>query len=611
MAGDARFVVSRSPRAARLLRELRARAGAGARRRRVRGARRPGRRRGTPTSSRRCSARSATHGSSTATRGSSPRRRGRLRHLLGASGATTTRDLLSLLVANAVTGAASLFPRELLDFALPFPPAQFDALPRPLDRAGRARAGRHRLRRPAALRLRPARRRRRSATPRRTGSPELRDRARPACAATRASGSRRGGSLYFGDVCRLDAVRDDPAAALRRRDARRQAARARALLRTPTAPRCRRSALARAALRELAGRPRDARRRDDARLRVRLAAGCSRPPRATARARACASTRVPPPDLGPRPGARRPAAPGPRMIAEKIAPLELSVRDDAPAAREPPDPDDRPASTSSAATSRSSTSPAGSPSAALRVRVVTVDPVPPLPRSWRQQVEAYSGLAGLFDRVEVEFGRESPGLEVSRADRFVATHLVDAPTSPRDACAELGGERFLYLIQEYEPFTFPMGTLAALADESYRLPPPRAVLDRAPARLLPPPRHRRLRGRAGAGDAPRRRSRTRSRRCEPPTAAELAGAQHAPAAVLRAARAARRAQHVRARPARASAARSSSGAFAGWELHGIGDGRAAAGASTSAAGARSSSSGAPTQGELRRPAARRTTSASR
>src|SRR5205807_4870301 len=34
-------------------------------------------------------------------------------------------SLLSLMVANAVTGAASLFPRALLDDALPFPPAQF------------------------------------------------------------------------------------------------------------------------------------------------------------------------------------------------------------------------------------------------------------------------------------------------------------------------------------------------------------------------------------------------------------------------------------------------------------------------------------------------------
>ena len=34
-------------------------------------------------------------------------------------------EMLSLLVANCVTGAASLFPRALLDDALPLPPAQF------------------------------------------------------------------------------------------------------------------------------------------------------------------------------------------------------------------------------------------------------------------------------------------------------------------------------------------------------------------------------------------------------------------------------------------------------------------------------------------------------
>jgi hypothetical protein len=34
-------------------------------------------------------------------------------------------DIASLLMANSVTGAASLAPRRLLDYALPFPPAQF------------------------------------------------------------------------------------------------------------------------------------------------------------------------------------------------------------------------------------------------------------------------------------------------------------------------------------------------------------------------------------------------------------------------------------------------------------------------------------------------------
>ncbi len=85
-------------------------------------------------------------------------------------------------------------------------------------------------------------------------------------------------------------------------------------------------------------------------------------------------------------------------------------------------------------------------------------------------VESYSGLGGLFDRVEVAFGRgRGLGSTVSPADRFIATtwwtaHIAAAATRA------LSGHRFVYLIQEYEPFTFPMGTYAALAEESYRFP---------------------------------------------------------------------------------------------------------------------------------------------
>ena len=56
-----------------------------------------------------------------------------------------------------------------------------------------------------------------------------------------------------------------------------------------------------------------------------------------------------------------------------------------------------------------------------RVRILTVDPVGVLPASWRRTLESYSGLSGLFERVEVEFGRESQGIEMSRFDRFIAT----------------------------------------------------------------------------------------------------------------------------------------------------------------------------------------------
>jgi hypothetical protein len=101
-----------------------------------------------------------------------------------------------------------------------------------------------------------------------------------------------------------------------------------------------------------------------------------------------------------------------------------------------------------------------------RVRIVTVDPVGPLPRDWQDQIQAYSGLAGLFDRVEIVFGRGAAPLEVSPSDAFVASTWWTAHIAHR-AVTELGRRGFLYLVQEYEPFTFPMGSYAALARESY------------------------------------------------------------------------------------------------------------------------------------------------
>ena len=102
------------------------------------------------------------------------------------------------------------------------------------------------------------------------------------------------------------------------------------------------------------------------------------------------------------------------------------------------------------------------------MRLVTVDPVGPLPRRWRQELEAYAGLRGAFDQLEVAFGRET-GLTVSPADAFVATTWWTAHVA--HAAAEAAGrDRFLYLIQEYEPFTFAMGSYAALAAASYELP---------------------------------------------------------------------------------------------------------------------------------------------
>jgi glycosyltransferase involved in cell wall biosynthesis len=105
-----------------------------------------------------------------------------------------------------------------------------------------------------------------------------------------------------------------------------------------------------------------------------------------------------------------------------------------------------------------------------RVRIITVDPTPPLPADWREQVEAYSGLGGAMSRVEVAFARESgEPIAVSPGDRFVATTWWTAYHA-RDAIRLTGRPRFLYLIQEYEPFTFVMGSWAAIAMETYTFP---------------------------------------------------------------------------------------------------------------------------------------------
>ena len=105
-----------------------------------------------------------------------------------------------------------------------------------------------------------------------------------------------------------------------------------------------------------------------------------------------------------------------------------------------------------------------------RVRLVTVDPTPPLPRDWRGRVESFAGLGGLFENVEVAFGRDRDApLELNAEDSLIATTWWTAHIAGR-MLPSLERQRFLYLIQEYEPYTFPAGSLAALAKATYDLP---------------------------------------------------------------------------------------------------------------------------------------------
>ena len=150
----------------------------------------------------------------------------------------------------------------------------------------------------------------------------------------------------------------------------------------------------------------------------------------------------------------------------------------------------------------------------------------------------------MFERVEVAFGRESQGLEVSRSDRFIATTWWSAHVAA-NAMRALGGGRFLYMIQEYEPFTFAMGTWAALARESYGFDH-RALFSTELLRDYF--RAHRLGVYAGGPKRGDRASASFQNAITPvaPPAARPGRPHHPQAAVLRAPRAPRRAQPVRA-----------------------------------------------------------------
>jgi glycosyltransferase involved in cell wall biosynthesis len=374
-------------------------------------------------------------------------------------------DIASVLMANSVTGAASLFRRDLLDYALPFPPSQFhhfhdhwlgltalalgdvEFVKRPLYDYVQHRG--------AVLGHAEA-----------NFMPRLGDRLRGWRRPLRGR-VRLWRLTYFVDVCRLLQfstilmLRCGHTMAPRKR---------RALERFMRADRSLRPVgwlLARS-VRELVGKPETL----GAELGMLFGFGWRHAAAAQARAgrpprRLRLDTR-PPPRLALRPGIRGPEAPTLQVVHEKLAPLNLSVRDDAPARVNILIP--------TIDLAHFFGGYIGKFNLALRlaergrrVRVLTTDPVGPLPPTWRQDVEAYSGLSGLFERVELVFGRESPAIEVSRSDRFIATTWWTAHLA-RQALAGSADERFLYLIQEYEPFTFPMGSMAALAGESYTFP---------------------------------------------------------------------------------------------------------------------------------------------
>ena len=374
-------------------------------------------------------------------------------------------DISSVLMANSVTGAASLFPRCAAGCRTAVSARSVPPLPRPLDRALRARARGHRVRagplydyvqhRAAVL-----------GHARANTMPTLGDRLRGWRRPLRDR-VRLWRLTYFVDACRL--MQFATILLLRCGDEMPEPKR-RALERFLHADRSPAELgwLAARAGRELVGKPETLGAELGLffgfawRHALRAMARVGEPPR-----RMRLDSR-PPPRLSLKPGQRGPDSPSVRLISEKLQPLDVAVREDAPARVNILIPKIDLKHFFGGYIGKLNLARRLAERGA-RVRVVTVDPVGPLPADWKNRVEAYAGLAGVFDQVEVTFAREAVALEVSRDDHFVATtwwtaHLAKA------ALDDLERQRFLYLIQEYEPFTFPMGSLAALAHESYALP---------------------------------------------------------------------------------------------------------------------------------------------
>jgi hypothetical protein len=105
-----------------------------------------------------------------------------------------------------------------------------------------------------------------------------------------------------------------------------------------------------------------------------------------------------------------------------------------------------------------------------RVRMICVDRTGSNVAEWLEIERTFPGLEGFFDDVEVVrgFGRAEKIL-FNPGDPVIASTWWTAHIAGK-LVERLGRSRFLYLIEEYEPFRCPMGSWYAMAHESYALP---------------------------------------------------------------------------------------------------------------------------------------------
>lgn len=101
------------------------------------------------------------------------------------------------------------------------------------------------------------------------------------------------------------------------------------------------------------------------------------------------------------------------------------------------------------------------------VRLVIIDYADFNLNQWKQDIKKYEGLEDFFEYVEVEyFFDRSKELIANSKDIFIATTWWTAYVV-NEAIKKFDFDKFIYLIQEYEPLTFEHGSYYALANETY------------------------------------------------------------------------------------------------------------------------------------------------
>lgn len=101
------------------------------------------------------------------------------------------------------------------------------------------------------------------------------------------------------------------------------------------------------------------------------------------------------------------------------------------------------------------------------VRMIIIDYADFNVVQWKKDIQKYSGLEEFFEYVEIDYYFDrSKKMVANPNDRFLATTWWTAYVA-QDAVKQFVNKKFIYLIQEYEPLTFEHGAYYALANETY------------------------------------------------------------------------------------------------------------------------------------------------